>query len=88
MSSENFVVRYDVPLPPVTRSGAFKPRGSKYPLAQLEVGGSFAIEPKRRLAVRSAINNFLKTHPTHKFATRVYVDEETNETVAGVWRVE
>jgi len=40
--SDKFIIRTDVPLPPISRPGAGPkgPRGSKYPFADLEVGQS------------------------------------------------
>ena len=81
-----FVIRSDVPLPVSTRA----PRGSKYPIAHLEVGECFLVPAselpsKGASSLRAAVGQYKKSSGSlAKFAIRTIVEDGS----VGVWRVE
>lgn len=88
--SEPIAIERGVPLP--ARQMHLRPRASKYPFAQLEVGDSFAIplsgERKNNLYVTSmrltsAAASHRKRNPGWAFSIRTLPDEG----VVRIWRV-
>jgi len=80
-----FEIRDDVPMP---RRAAGR-QGSKYPLADLDVGQSFLVdEDIKATTVRSAVGAFMKRNPgAGKFALR-NEEQEDGSVFIGVWRTE
>ena len=78
----SYEIEKDIEVYPISKT-QFKPRESKYPFRDMEVGDSFAVEPTKNLAIRSAITNFQKRNPDVKFVTRRGPDGEIR-----IWRSE
>jgi hypothetical protein len=77
-----FVIRSDIPIP-------FATRGSKYPIAHLEVGECFIVPadqlpPRGANSIRAAVASYKKSSKSEsKFAVRMMDDGSV-----GVWRKE
>lgn len=81
MTSTEFTIDTNIPLPPVSRGP--KSKGAcKYPLHQMEVGDSFFIGGTKS----RSINSFFKKLRPKRFTTRRVVENETSG--VRVWRFE
>lgn len=72
----DIVIEKGVPLPSLGRGTV-----NNFPLKQMEIGDSFAVDTKKRNTVMNQIRSFEKTNPAIKFTTR-----KVEDTVR-VWRV-
>lgn len=72
-------IEKNIPIPTIVR---IRTKKSKYPFARMAVGDSLGFKRSARMAVRSAVAQYSKRHPTHKFVTRMNTDEFR------VWRTE
>jgi hypothetical protein len=72
----NIVIEKNVPLP--SRGKGM----SDYPLDQMEIGDSFAVEKSKRNTLQNQIKRFYKENPDKLFTSRLM-----ENTVVRVWRV-